>query len=159
MADQWRQVTNFQMELSLNHNEEAWWLVLFSKGDVLVASPTDLGSLWNSDTDVEFPLFYCSGLHANTSVPFALGIFLLVLWPAPIVTIILMKSMNLFIVFSPSWLHLNSPKTPLKKCHNHSFVCHKPQDYIPLHQLQVWEQSWILQLPDGLLIPFHSQCF
>lgn len=65
---------DLQMEFFfLTHNEETWWLMLLWLNRRHISdAPEDLGSLRNSDIDVEFPLFCCSWLYASAPAPLRL---------------------------------------------------------------------------------------
>lgn len=65
--------SNLHMEIYLTRNEETWWLVLLWVNRRHISSASkDLVSLLNSDTDVEFPLFCFSWVHASASAAFCL---------------------------------------------------------------------------------------
>ncbi len=112
--------SNLQTEFSLTHNEETWWLILLWLNWRHISNASqDLGSLRNSDTDVEFPLFYCSRVFASASAPFCLYVFLSLLCPAsPYFLVIIVLHISLFTTFSQLRLHLNkiSPQTTTSTC-------------------------------------------
>lgn len=77
-----------KMEFAVTHNGETWWLMQFWLHRWHISSaPKDLGSLWNSDTDVEFPLcFFCCCWHHASASPsfFSVSVSLLSLPALPV---------------------------------------------------------------------------
>lgn len=62
--------SNLRIELFLTYNEDTWWLMSLKLNRRHISSASkDLGSLWKSDTDVEFPLVCCSWAYASISIP------------------------------------------------------------------------------------------
>lgn len=134
--------SNLLMEFFLTHNEETWWLMFFWLNRRRISNASkDLGSLWNSGTDVEFPLLGCSWVYASASAPLcSFAFFPLCTASLHFIFILIPTILSLPLSSHQFFWLMTTPKLPLNFPLENTTLsfCHNPQNHIPLVQLALW---------------------